>query len=577
MQIAIADWIVLILYFVFIAGIGLYVGRRVKDTSHYFLGRREFGKWLMIGQSFGVGTHAEMPVSLAGAVYNVGFSGIWFQWKNLFATPFFWIFAPIFRRIRRTTVAELTEDRYGGWMGGIYILFALIFFTINTAGMLKGAGKVISQAVGGQLGVNQIVVAMTVIFVLYSFIGGLVAAAWTDFFQGFLIIALSFMLIPLGWSVVGGMDGMKASLDAYKFSLAAPEGIGPWYIAMLTINGLIGIISQPHMLAAVGTGKDEYTCRVGFFYGNFVKRVCTVGWALVGLIVAAMLAQGTYGINRLEDAEEAFGFACHHLLFPGALGLLIASVLAANMSTASAFMVNSGALFTEGLYRKYLAPRRADHHYLWVGRVSGFLITMIGVLYALFLIEKVLYSFLLTETMATFMGISILGGIFWRRANGWGAAASLLAAFATNFAVYRWRGERLDHWDPNVFLIALAAGIVALVVVSLLTAPEPQPEMDSFFTRLQTPTELPGRPDDPLAGHDSTLTSDEPEPALVHPGPSREAAEAGQQSLLVNLLNVRGAARGLGLRAYRIDLRGFALGWFWSLLLVGLTWLLLQL
>ncbi len=67
--------------------------------------------------------------------------------------------------------------------------------------MLKGAGKVISQATGGGVGVNEIVVAMTVMFILYSFVGGLVAAAWTDLFQGILIIALSFMLIPLGWQV----------------------------------------------------------------------------------------------------------------------------------------------------------------------------------------------------------------------------------------------------------------------------------------------------------------------------------------------------------------------------------------
>ncbi len=70
----------------------------------------------MIGQSFGVGTHAEMPVALAGAVYSVGASAIWYQWKNLFITPFYWIMAPVFRRIRRTTMAEFTEDRYGSWM-----------------------------------------------------------------------------------------------------------------------------------------------------------------------------------------------------------------------------------------------------------------------------------------------------------------------------------------------------------------------------------------------------------------------------------------------------------------------------
>src|SRR5207245_5935369 len=139
-------------------------------------------------------------------------------------------------------------------------------------------------------------------------------------------------------------------------------------------------------LSSVGTGRDERTCRVGMLFGNFVKRVCTVGWALVGLIVAAMIAQGKGTSATLGDPENAFGFACRQLLFPGALGLLIASILAASMSACSAFMIGSGALFTEGLYRRHLAPDRPDRHYLWVGRISGFAITMLGVLYAIFLI-----------------------------------------------------------------------------------------------------------------------------------------------------------------------------------------------
>src|SRR5205823_14363146 len=171
--------------------------------------------------------------------------------------------------------------------------------------------------------------------------------------------------------VVGGLHVMKATLEPFRFSLATPSGIGPWTIAMLTLNGLIGIMAQPQQLAAVGTGRDERTCRVGMFYGNFVKRVCTVGWALVGLMVAALLAQGRLHVTSLADPEDAFGLACRELLFPGALGLMIASILAANMSTCSAFLVDSGALFTEGLYRRRLAPDRPDSHYLWVGRCSG--------------------------------------------------------------------------------------------------------------------------------------------------------------------------------------------------------------
>ncbi len=542
MRLAPLDWLIIVAYFVVITAIGLVVGYRIRRTGEYFLGGRRFGPWLMMGQSFGVGTHAEMPVALAGAVYTTGASAIWFQWKNLFVTPFYWIMAPVFRRIRRTTMAELTEDRYGSWMGGVYIVFALCFFVINTGSMLKGAGKVISQATGGGVGVNEIVVAMTVMFILYSFVGGLVAAAWTDLFQGFLIIVLSFMLVPLGLRLVGGLDGIRATLPPFHLSLATPAGIGPWTIAMLTVNGLIGIIAQPHMLATVGTGKDERTCRVGMLYGNMIKRVCTVGWAAVGLIVAAMIAQGRTEISSLGDPEDAFGFACRHLLFPGALGLMIASILAANMSTCSAFLVDSGALFTEGLYRRRLAPGRPDQHYLWVGRISGLVITLVGVFYALFLIESVLYTFLLTETMATFVGISVLGGLLWSRANRWGALASLVAAFAMNFILYYATGQRLDYWDPNVFLAALATGVVALVAVSLLTAPEPKEDLASFFERLDTSSD-------------------------------RDAANA--PLLLVHALRPRAGAKGLGWRAYREDLVGFFVGWLAVITLVAITALIL--
>lgn len=552
-----ADWTVIAAYFAVVIAIGVVVARRVRGTGDYFLGGRGFGRWLMIGQSFGVGTHAEMPVSLAGAVVQHGLSAIWFQWKNLFATPFFWLLAPVLRRVRRTTVAELFEDRYGRWMGGIYAVYALLFFTIGSAAMLKGGAKVVSQAAGGAFSPDAVMLTMTAVFIAYSFVGGLVASAWTDFFQGFLIIALSFLLLPLGWDRVGGLEGMRATLGDAKFSLAVPDGIGPWFILMLTVNGLVGILAQPQQMAAVGTGRDERACREGFFWGNYVKRVCTVGWALVGLMVAAMLARGTFGPTALADSEEAFGFACRHLLFPGSLGLLIACVLAANMSTSSAFMVSSGALFTEGIYRRHLVSGRPDAHYLLVGRLSGLVISLLGVAYAYFLIDRVLHAFLLTETMATYMGVGLLGGVIWRRANRWGALASLVAAYATNFGAAFLMGVRFDHWNPDVFAWSLLAGVTALVVVSLLTPPEPVAEQADLRRRLETPTELPDREGDPLADRDA---------------PARAAA-AGRRALVVDLLSLREAAQGRGWRAYREDVVGFLVSWGWVLALLGAFWL----
>jgi len=154
-----------------------------------------------------------------------------------------------------------------------------------------------------------------------------------------------------------------------------------------------------------------------------------------------------------------------------------------------------------------------------------------------------------------------LGGIFWSRANRWGALASLVAALGMNFGGYHWRHERLDHWHPNVFLMALVASVVALVLVSLWTEPEPTAKLRQFYTNVETP-------------------SDAPLDAAVSPshadGPS--GIQADRQLILVNLFHLRRGLAGTSLwRAYRTDLIGFAIGWAAVLILVGLVWLLFHL
>ena len=480
------DWAVIIIYFIGIVAIGLYVARRVKRTEDYFLGKRSFSVWLIIGQAFGVGTHAEMPVSLAGAVYQSGYSAIWYQWKNLFITPFYWILGPVFRRVGRTTIGEVYEDRYGHLMGAVYTVFALAFFTFNMGAMLKGAGKLVSAATAGSVSPNSVVVVMTATFLVYSLVGGLVSAAYTDFVQSFFIIALSFLLIPLGLARVGGFTGIRETLDPAMLSMVTPGDIGVFTIFMLTINGLVGIVAQPHMLAAIGTGKDEKSCRIGMAYGNFVKRVCTVGWALVGLVVAVML---TNSGGTLADREDAFGFATAELLFPGAVGLMIACVLAANMSTCSAFTVDGGALFTQNFYRRYLAPDKSDRHYLMVGRLSGATVTTLGVVFGL-LLDIVLEAFLFTETISAFMGISMFAAISWRRANRYGAFASLISSSLLFFYLTYADYGVLLRWEATNFGISLLVGFIALAVVSWMTPPESKAILDPFYKRLDTQKRL---------------------------------------------------------------------------------------
>jgi Na+/proline symporter len=582
------DWAVLVGYFIGITSFGLWLSRKTRTSGGYFLGERKLPWWVMVGQAFGTGTHAEQPVAQAGATFDKGFATIWFQWKNMLITPLYWLMAPWYRRSERTTVAEIVEDRYGRKLAFAYTLFGIASFVLSQGVMLKGAGKVISVATGGQMiSANGVVLVMTVAFLLYSFFGGLIASAYTDFVQSFLIIILSFMLIPLGLREVGGFAGMRKALPADFFNLySSVSGMNAFTIAMLAINGFVGITAQPHILSMCATGSTERAGRIGQTYGSMTKRVCTIGWALTGLIAATLVFQR--GV-KLPDAEHAFGYASRELLGPGWVGLMVACVLAANMSACSNLMVNSGALFTRNIWLTYGNPSANDRQLLWAGRLSGLVLTTAAILFAL-MVGNVLQAFLFMETLAALFGVMFLGGILWRRANRFGAGAATIVAFlsyyaalylttcapgtaarpvdlslafARLFASGDWwahlqtgQGMLVYKWLPGPFGFAMLLSFSTLVIVSLLTKPEDSVRLEAFFDRMRRSTDRENLPN----GQSKPL-----------------AADRGQELLLLDVGAWFTAARWRGFfRRYREDLFGFLLAWAAVGLLILSAWLLMQ-
>jgi len=550
------DYIVLFGYFIFITAFGIWISRKIRTSDGYFRGERKFKWYIMIGQAFGVGTHAEMPVAQTGATFSHGFATIWYQWKNMLITPFYWLIAPFYRRSERTTLGEIIEDRYGSTMGLVYTVFAITFFIFSMGVMLQGAAKVISVASGNIFSPNMIVLVMTVAFILYSFIGGLIAAAYTDFIQSFLIITLSILLIPLGLHEVGGFHSMRELLPEHFFDLINSEsGIDSFTIAMLAVNGIVGITAQPHMISMCATGNTERAGRIGQTFGSMVKRLITIGWALTGLVVAALVIK--QGVS-LPDPEMAFGYACNILLVPGLIGLMLSAILAANMSSCSNFMVNTGALFTQNLYKKYIRPDATDRNLLWMGRYSGLGLSIMAVLFALS-IKNVLHAFLFVETLAAFMGIIFLGGVIWKRANRYGAAVSVIVSFTTYYiANYILTGEILlvYKWKPGPFGLAMLAGFFFFWLISILTRPEDKERIEVFFDNMRRKSDA-KQPD--------------------KDGKKPLASDTGDELLLLDLPGWGKKERWKHFfKRYREDLAGFILSWLMVGLLILLAWGILQ-
>src|SRR5205085_7816010 len=129
----------------------------------FYLGGRQFGKGLLTMHWLCTGTHSEMAVQVAGATARVGLGGIWYQWMWLFSTPFYWLIAPVTRRLRVTTTGDYFRIRYGRGLEIAYTLLALMYLAISIALLLRGAGAAISGATGGQVPTERSVIVLALL------------------------------------------------------------------------------------------------------------------------------------------------------------------------------------------------------------------------------------------------------------------------------------------------------------------------------------------------------------------------------------------------------------------------------
>ena len=501
----IADVVVIVVYLIGITAIGIWSARMVNNMGDFFMPRK-FGKAMLIMHSFGTGTHSDQAVSVASKTFTAGLSGIWYQWLWLFATPFYWLIAPLMRRFRAYTTADVFEVRFDRSVSMLYAVVGMLQLMVTIGLMLKGSGAVVASAFDNTVSTDLAIGVMTVLFVVYGIAGGLSAAIVTDFFQGILTIVFSFLLLPAILDAVGGMAGLRSTIaDPEMFSLVAPSEIGVFYIAVIALNGLIGIVTQPHTMGNTAAGRTEMDGRVGFTVGNFLKRTCTVAWTLTGFAAIA------YYAGQEVDPDQVFGRVAKDFLprlMPGMLGVFLAALLASVMSSCDSFMIASSALFTENIYRP-LRSGRGQAHYMTVGRVASLAIVAGGVMFA-FWLPGVVAGLEIFWKISPMMGIAFWLGLFWRRTNVAGAWAATLTGFfvwwlteqpfflaalaelpfAASLRLVSEEGGALHIYLPWQMVFYLSAGLLMGILGSLLTPPVPDQPLDRFYALVRTPVNV---------------------------------------------------------------------------------------
>jgi len=295
---------------------------------------------------------------------------------------------------------------------------------------------------------------------------------------------------------VGGQPGRL--LDLFH-----PASFSPSVVLLLCIAAPLSMMGQPHLISVCGAGKTEWEGRVGFTYGNILKRICTMGWCILALCWLAYLIKTGSTIHR----DAAFGDAIRYLLNPWLQGLMLACVMAAAMSSGDAFQVNIAGLFVQNIYRPYIRPNAGEKHFVHVTRITGVFVIAAALCVAVAMRESVVKSILAYVRLLSVVGIASTMGILWRRMNSTGVFACIVAGGlvmiltkALSWAEPTGLAASLASWgllEPKGGLwrftricgigLPMLTGLVAGVIGSLATRPPRKEVIDKFFKKIYTP------------------------------------------------------------------------------------------
>jgi SSS family solute:Na+ symporter len=484
------DLAVVAFYFAAILGIALWVAKWSDSREGYFMAGRRFGKLVQTFAAFGQATSVEHVTTTTTIVNANGASGILAVLAGgLINLPLFWMTSPWYRRLRLLTLGDFFEERYSSRrMAAFYALCQCIYFVFIAAIGLLAMSKTIAaitvkpesaltvverveygqaleretleaadfsqlttaqQARLSELQVlnpkkehsyvsrEALIYVVAGVTLVYASIGGVAAAFLVDLLQGAFILLLSVLLIPFAMAKINALHGTTGALGAFEVmhrSLPAsfleiwgsPALIEfTWYwILSFSVMVVVTTAVQANQMTACGTAKDDYTARYGFVAGVLLKRYSTVMWGGVALLTLVL-----YG-GSVSDPDYVWGHATRDLLGPlgiGAVGLMLASLIAALMSSMSAFMLTGAALVTNNVF-KPMFPDRSETYYVNAGRLFGLLYIAVSAHYAtqatgIFSLYKLTMMFNCIPAAAFWLGM------VWRRANAVGAWVSMGVMF----------------------------------------------------------------------------------------------------------------------------------------------------
>jgi len=481
--ISIIDWIIILIYFAFIIWRGIGYAKEHENAEDYFLAGRSL-TWPIIGLSlYASNISSSSLIGMAASGYETGFSVFSYEWMAAVVLIIFAIFfLPFYLRSKIYTLPEFLEKRFDS--RSRYYFSALTVLTnigVDTAATLY-AGALVVRLMFPSVELWQTILILAIMSGLYTIAGGLKAVVYTDAIQAVLLIFGSILLTILAFVKIGNWEAVKAVTPAEHFHIIQPydDAFLPWpgIITGVFLLGFYFWATNQFIVQRALGAKNLKHGQWGSLFAGYLK----VSTPLFIMIMPGLMARVLY--PDIEKANYVFPVLMFDLLPTGLLGLVLAGLIAAMMSSIDSALNSASTLVTMDFIKK-LRPQTTSVQLMWIGRAATFIFMMAAAAWAP-QIDKfpTLWQYLQSALSYIVPPIAALFflGVFWKRANANGALAGIVMGIVSAAFFLGLSGSK---WMPAIHFLYVAAIIfglscLAVFAVSLLTAPPSEKKVRDF-------------------------------------------------------------------------------------------------
>ena len=478
------DWFFIILFILFSISIGIYFSKRGRKSVGDYFASGQGVPWWILGTSMVATTFAaDTPLAISGLVVKQGIWGNWFWWAQI---PMFMIgvffFSRLWRRAKILTDTELVDLRYSGKPAKILRGFRALYFALPYNCLVMGWVILSMTKIMGltfNLPKHWAVMICILITVSYSSISGLWGVMVTDFFQFFLAIGMAIFLAIVSVNAVGGFGALfdklpqiygaeqAASMTSIVPSINAPNhGFAIFLLYALLLWWTVGFTDGgAYQAQRMISAKNEKHSFLGYLWFN-IAHFCLRPWPwiIVGLVAAikfpGIAAKDPLTGELVKDPELGYIAVMLTYLKPGLLGLMLASFLAAFMSTIST-QINWGASYiVNDFYRPFINKNASEKHYVWFSVGSVIFMAILGGAIS-FLMNDIFFAWLLLSAINAGIGIVYIVRWYWWRVNAWSEMSAIASIVAIVAVILIVKSEFL----LKVILLALIALSIACLLI----------------------------------------------------------------------------------------------------------------